>query len=513
MRLRHRTAGSLLGRGAIYAAAALAAAAVPVAASSAAAARSLPAPTGLQSFELFPDAAGKTSPTFSRTPSFAWNPVRGAARYQFELSTSNTFRAGNAVVWSSASLKSPAAAVPIALPWLGGRSLYWRVRAFGGDTVSPWSTTAAFKLMAAAAPHRVAGGPGYIRWSSVPGVTGYEVWFVNLGKIVSTATTAADLRDYVGEKAPDEVVWRVRAERRLFGSDKRALPAVSYSPWSDAYTTAMEVRTSMPLKTLSEGMTETESGFQHRLMPVFLFPTKDRAQLHHVYVATDAACKKVVFNSAVVRGGAFAPRSSQSLRSSLGATPVNVAPVIAVDGKRIWPSEVGTAAANGVARVDLRGGRYFWTVVPVERRADNTYHDLVRPETACRSSKGVLDRGANVPILGSGEAPFATGLSPLGRLFTSSTTPGSFYGSPLVAWRPAAGATQYEVQWSRSEDPWVTVGGLKTHATSATLPLTPGTWWYRVRGINGSIQGDARMRWSAAAPVSIAAPTFTIVEN
>ncbi len=489
------------------------AAVVPMAATSAAGAQSLLAPTGLQAFELHPGDAATATPSFSRTPSFAWNPVRGATRYQFQLATSDGFRGANAVVWSSTAVRSPVAAVPISLPWLGSRPLYWRVRAFGAGVVSPWSKPARFTMRPTEAPQRVAGGPGYIRWTPVTGVTGYEVWFVNLGKVVSTDVTVADLRDYVGDKAPENVVWRVRAERKLSGSDKRGLPAVSYSPWSEAYTSPVDVRPSAPLATLSEGMTGSGSGLEHKRMPVFLFPAGDGTKLHHLYVATDSACKNVVFNSAVVRGGAYAPRTSQSLRSSLGASPVNVAPVFTTGGKRIWPSEVGDSSAGGTARVDLPAGRYFWTVVPVERRADSSYRDVMAPEAACQAGKGVLVRAANRPSVGLGETPFATGLSPFGRLSSPQSSPGRFYGSPLVAWRPAAGATQYEVQWSRSEDPWLTVGTLKTHATSATLPLTPGTWWYRVRAINGSIQGDPRMSWSAAMPISIATPTFSVVEN
>ena len=52
----------------------------------------LPTPTGLQTFLPAADTSRTPTssikvPTFSRTPAFAWNPVRGATRYQFELST------------------------------------------------------------------------------------------------------------------------------------------------------------------------------------------------------------------------------------------------------------------------------------------------------------------------------------------------------------------------------------------------------------------------------------------
>ena len=119
------------------------AAAVFVASGSAASRPSLAQPVGLQSFIKRLDeprdrrrAAGV--PEYSRTPSFAWQPVRGATRYEFQLSTSDQFRAGNGLVWSSKTLTTPATTVPLSLPWITGdpASLYWRVRAVGGGSVS-----------------------------------------------------------------------------------------------------------------------------------------------------------------------------------------------------------------------------------------------------------------------------------------------------------------------------------------------------------------------------------------
>jgi hypothetical protein len=48
------------------------------------------APTKLHGFLLRADEPAQHA--FARTPSFAWNPVAGATRYQFQLSTSSTFR-------------------------------------------------------------------------------------------------------------------------------------------------------------------------------------------------------------------------------------------------------------------------------------------------------------------------------------------------------------------------------------------------------------------------------------
>ena len=53
-----------------------------------------------------------------------------------------------------------------------------------------------------------------------------------------------------------------------------------------------------------------------------------------------------------------------------------------------------------------------------------------------------------------------------------------------------------------------------TYATSALLTLEPGTWYYRVRGINFSLPGTARaMSWSAPVGLRVAKPTFAVVKK
>ena len=121
-------------------AAAALAAAVLVPSGSAASRPSLARPSGLHSFIKRLDEprrlAAPDVPEYSRTPSFAWAPVRGATRYEFQLSTSDRFRADNGLVWSSKTLLTPATTIPLSLPWITGdpASLYWRVRAVSGGS-------------------------------------------------------------------------------------------------------------------------------------------------------------------------------------------------------------------------------------------------------------------------------------------------------------------------------------------------------------------------------------------
>jgi hypothetical protein len=245
------------------------------------------------------------------------------------------------------------------------------------------------------------------------------------------------------------------------------------------------------------------------LMPVFLFPVSNTSQLRHVYVANDRACTNIVFNSAVVAGGAFAPRSLQSTGS--GASHVNSGPVFTAAGRRIEPTEAGSSGFAGYANVDLPSGQYYWTVVPVDRRGDGSYHDVKSPAAACKTSRATFTKVVGAPVLGTSSAPFATGMTPSGHLASATTSPGRFYGAPLVAWRVVPGASQYRIEWSHYKERWQQAGALTTFATSAALPLAPGTWWYHVRAIDTAAPDDGTTGWSAPAMVEIATPTFSVV--
>ena len=152
-------------------------------------------------------------------------------------------------MWSSKTLTTPATTVPLSLPWITGdpASLYWRVRAVGGGSVSPWSDAKAFTMRWSSVPEewRPTSGspediPGYVRWNTVEGATGYQVWFVNANKVITTITNVADEREYYAfHDTPAwtrTVKWRVRAVRAVYGMASDNLPAVSYGPWSAEYT-------------------------------------------------------------------------------------------------------------------------------------------------------------------------------------------------------------------------------------------------------------------------------------
>jgi hypothetical protein len=598
-------------------------------------------PQGLKAFLLRADEAAGHS--FSRTPSFAWNPVKGALGYELQLSTSKRF-SENGILYSSKTLKSPVAAVPISLPWTTGQdySLFAHVRAITADGVTAWSAPYGFAMRWPSIPKPLDPSyPGLIRWTPVSGANAYIVWFVDVGKWFTTLTNVADERElYTFHQSAlwtSSVRWRVRAVRWLYGATENGIPPVSYGPWSPIYTSynaPFATGALTPNAAVSDVVSNTLQPQPHELMPGFVFSGNQGLdgqsyELYHVYVFTDSDCLNMVYRSAIVGSPAYAPRPTGPL-----ALPSNVNDLAAArisylrDGGEgtVWTAEHikvissefaqgqtsgpsgggesstgGTGAAgtslpvsqvvNG-AKVDLWDtdwptGRYYWTVVPVKPiavagyvttltqpvsagattlrvgdasgfKADQVvklgsspgedvtiqsiagatltltagttaayaagtqvalaeqieYQDVDVTQDACAAGRTLTFGKTSEPAVTGTVAPYVSGLSPKGALFSAKRSQPTVYGTPLITWEPALGADYYEVQWSKRLEPWTSAGSAQTAGTAVTLPLAPGTWYYRVRGMNTSVPGNKpQMAWSDPASLKIAKPSFRIVRR
>ncbi|HET8607115.1 MAG TPA: hypothetical protein VFL66_08810 [Gaiellaceae bacterium] len=291
------------------------------------------APTNVHGFLLRADEPATT--TFPRTPAFAWNPVQGAASYDFQLSTSSSFR-DSGIVYQCPSAKCPELPTPVAapglsLPWITGspHSLYARARAVMPDgTKSGWSASFGFDMVPAAAPTPQPAPPGVLRWSTVAGADAYEVWLIDLGVHEQVYTNVLDERElYTFHWAPSwigSVRWRVRAVRSDAQSDERVngMPISSYGPWSPIYQSTNPNPTAGQIKlgeTVSDVIgTGQSTDRAHRLMPAFTWTGNqtldgDSAELFRVYVFTDRQCLNPVFVGSVVGSPSYAPRPEGGL--------------------------------------------------------------------------------------------------------------------------------------------------------------------------------------------------------
>ena len=295
------------------------------------------APKNLRAFLLRPSEA--VTHEFSRTPSFSWLAVRGAMRYEFELSKNARFTEAG-TFWSDAKLKTPAVSVPVALPWMTGSpyAVYARVRAITRTGVSPWSASFGFNVRWSNLPQPLDTYPGMSRWSVVDGATSYQVWFPAIRKIVGMRTNAVDHREFYAfhqqANFSGSVSWRVRAVRSLYGKIPTGLPAVSYGPWSPTYTStnpAIADGAVVPaLATADTTVSNATTPSLHQLTPGFSFAgtrsaTGTGASMYRVYVFSDADCVNVIHRGSIVASPAYVPRTTGALRMPLTTSEVTQA--------------------------------------------------------------------------------------------------------------------------------------------------------------------------------------------
>ncbi|MFL5951262.1 MAG: hypothetical protein ACJ74M_06605 [Gaiellaceae bacterium] len=284
------------------------------------------APAHLHGFLLRADEPVATS--FPRTPSFAWTPVAGAARYQFQLSTSSSFRE-NGLIYTATNLTTPVAAPQLTLPWITGNphALFARVRAIKRSSSTPWSAAYGFDMEPSSAPKPLPSEAGLLRWTPIEGADMYQVWLIDINnptaKMEMSLTNVLDERDFYtlhrSASWTASIRWRIRALRMDTdpSARKNGLPAVAYGPWSPVYNSTNPAYKTGPIAlgdTVSDVIANgTDSSPAHRLMPGFTFTgdtTLDgtKAELFRVYVFTDRQCLNRVYTSAIVGGPAYAPR-------------------------------------------------------------------------------------------------------------------------------------------------------------------------------------------------------------
>jgi hypothetical protein len=385
------------------------------------------APANLHGFLLRADEPAEDS--FSRTPSFAWSPVPGAVRYQFQLATSSSFRESG-LIYTETNLGTPVVAPILTLPWITGNphALFARVRAIKRSSVTPWSAPFGFDMQPAAAPKPLPSEPGLLRWTPVEGADSYQIWLVDINnptaKMETVFTNVLDEREFYtfhrAQSWTGTVRWRIRALRLENEEPKRqnGLPAVSYGPWSPVYTSSNPGSATGQIRlghSVSDVVaTGDPSSPAHRLMPAFTFSGDTaidgtKAELFRIYVFTDRQCLNRVYTSAIVGGPAYAPRPYGPL-----ALPTNPAAIplarssylrdgsepdsFSFDGQQVKTTESepaatpttavpadsdsisGTSAPAGPTQLKFGGnigapvdlwdtdwpsGGYYWTVVAV----------------------------------------------------------------------------------------------------------------------------------------------------
>jgi len=428
-----------------------------LAASASASSAGLAAPSGLHGFLLRADETASAS--FHRTPSFAWNPIAAATRYQFQLATTSTFR-DNGILYDNSQLLTPVEAPPLTLPWITGspHALYARVRAFVGAGVTPWSDPFGFDVVPPAAPTPLPSYPGLLRWTPIEGADGYEVWLVDTGKLEYVRTNVLDEREfYTFHQAQTwigTVRWRIRAIRGdTYNSRINGIPVSHYGAWSPIYSSSNPAPSGGPITltgTLSDVFSDgSATAPAQRLMPGFVWSGNQSlsgtsAELFRVYVFTDRQCLNLVYTSALVGGPAYAPRPFGALALPQDAQTVS-------------------AARGGYLADGLEAGGITYdgeTVVPTEQSPD------AAPTTQVPGDVPSAANTSAPPGSGSGSAPAGSGSAPAGAGSGSSGIGvGGKLGAPVDLW---------DTNWPESGYYWtvipVSASALGAGASSVAAP-------------------------------------------
>jgi hypothetical protein len=411
------------------------------------------APTGLHGFLLRADEP--LTSAFHRTPSFAWNPVAGARTYQFQLSTSSTFR-DNGILYNNSSLSTPVAAPSLTLPWITGspHALYARVRAVTDATTSPWSTAFGFDVTPPAPPSPLPSYPGLLRWTPIPGADAYEVWLVDTGKVEYVRTNVLDERDFYtfhqSQQWTGTVRWRIRALRGdQFNQRVNGLPVAQHGAWSPVYSSTNPIMSTGKLQlvgTVSDVFSNGSANSPaHEMMPAFLWSGNqtaagDATELYRVEIFTDRQCLNRVYTSAVVGGPAWAPRLNGPL-----SLPTDNATL--------------TAARSGYLGDGKESSSYTYDgdkLDPAEQKAQASPTVAVPGDVPAFPGTTPPDQAANPSSGGSssGSGGGSTTISISGNL-----------GPPVSLW---------DVDWPSSGYYWTVIPVVAVGASGGTTTTAPG---------------------------------------
>jgi hypothetical protein len=373
------------------------------------------------------------------------------------------------------------------------------------------------------------------------------------------------------------ISWRVRAVREVEGRALNNLPSVSYGAWSVPYTTIEPPLVNAPItptaaisrsrandieNSASSGVAEPHElvpgfqwtgvqnlGGQGAVCPPDVESFNVTCPLFHVYVYTDEDCVNRVHVSDLVGSPAYVPRLTPPLEypgdtSALAKVVTGSNVLMLGDGaegenfdagaQRLYaagtdpdlppiPGERNPREApdrrSGIWDNDWPDSRYYWTVVPavptIEPDLTVEYHDIEFGEEMCRAGRLLTFGKTSAPAIErENGVPFLSGMVTTGQIRAATTNQPRFFGRVLAAWKPAPGATQYELQWSKKLSPFRPAGSVKTPNTAYLLGLDPGVWYYRVRGIDESIPSLRQgMTWSDPQYVRISPRTFSVVRG
>ena len=405
------------------------------------------------------------------------------------------------------TLTSPAATVPISLPWMTGNpyALYARVRGIApAGNEGRWSAPYGFNMRWRDRPGPLDPQfPGLVRWTPIEGATMYEVWLAGSTETFFTTTNVADEREfYAFHTQPwwiQSVNWRVRAVRKVYGEIPTGMPRVTFGAWSDWFTNVnppFNVDFNPPYNptpaeialagTVSGDVVSTPASPQaHELIPAFRWTGNYRSWGQPGFLDTDhRALPRLRLHRqrmreprlhqrdrrrpcvrAAARADARLPRHVRRPQRRADMRPSTATKARASCGRHSGHGcgrrahrdrPLGHLLAERRLLLDRRSR--LRRADPADASKIMEYRDIQLPEDVCRAGGAGALRQGRASRFSSATRPRTSRAS---RRTASSSGDEERFAVVLRLLRsspgsPSLGAHDYEVQWSSKLNPWRT---------------------------------------------------------
>lgn len=502
------------------------------------------APTGLAPNQTVTPLVAPAQPVV-----LSWNPVSGAASYNVAISSSPAFATD---VWTGSTDQTEIAPTQL----LADGTYWWRVTAVNADdTPGPASTVATFSKewtgqVTGGVVSDSPGGPAaslvsvtpYLDWNPTPGAAYYQAQIAIGDQFATPVYDSGELADPGASPGADSVlpdgsyIWRVRAidaagdpgpwtVESTFTKEWDA-PTVT-EPAQDADTSNFELAWDPVSGAASYDVQVTDDQYNFTGSSLVVDGTTDSTayvpdlseqgntgitygqywwRVRPVIDGITGAWSPVQdFTYTAPSGGSATPTLSTSGSGTDALTPVlNWTPVT---GAAVYRVDIATDAQfNNIVFSDLTTNTAWAMRTPLPDYDINGgyYWRVVWGAQADPSDPQYMVDESSVPV-----AQFTKQSEPT----LGSAASGVVSSPPLFTWTDVPGAGEYELQVSRDEqfDSSTTqsmdVYGLGAYwAPTGGQPLTSGTWYWRVRPIDGSGQG---LTYSPVQSFTISPPAAT----
>ena len=249
----------------------------------------------------------------SLTPSFSWNNASFAAKYELQVSTSNTF-ATTVISQPTLSVSNYTTATPLN----SNTVYYWRARASNSAGNGSWSNIWSFTTLAPAATptllspanstNNISLTPAF-DWNDAANATAYEL------QVSTTNTFASNIISQTSLTGSNYTTTMVLANNTVYYWRVRAKNALGNSAWSTVWSFTT-IPVTPPAPSVPTLLLPTDAASNVSTTPFFDWNDASATNTYHIQVSTSNTFATLVMNDSTSTLSNFTPSAALSANST-----------------------------------------------------------------------------------------------------------------------------------------------------------------------------------------------------